>query len=264
MMKIVSIVSSYRQDGNTERIVEALENSIAKMAEVQSVPMEIEHIFLNKENIQLCCGCRVCFDRGEQYCPRKDNILKIRNAIESADGIILASPVYAEDVNGLMKNWIDRMAFNCHRPAFYGKHAVILTTSGAGSSNHSLSTMKNVLNSWGFTIESQSKYRMGARMETEKMQAIYGDKVKNIASKFLKSISRNKVKNPSFYSLVAFKVQQKYYQKTANTATIDYAYWKDNGWLGVHTKYYYGLHKSNGVKTAFARIIGNAVSLFFI
>jgi multimeric flavodoxin WrbA len=263
-MKIVSIVSSYRQNGNTERLVKLLENSLTKTAEEQNVTVQIEHISLSKADIQLCCGCRACFDRGERYCPRKDDILKIRDTIMSADGIFLASPVYVEDINGLMKCWIDRMAFNSHRPAFYGKCAVILTTSGIGSSNHSLRTMKNALNSWGFTVESQSKYRMGARMETEKMQAIYGDRIRNIAGKLFRAINSNKANPPTLYSLVAFKVQQKYYQKTAKTATIDYTYWKDNGWLAVHTNYYYGLHMSNGVKTAFARIIGSIVSLFFI
>jgi multimeric flavodoxin WrbA len=33
-----------------------------------------------------------------------------------AEAYVFASPVYVEDINGVMKNWIDRMAFNSHRP----------------------------------------------------------------------------------------------------------------------------------------------------
>lgn len=263
MMKLISIVSSCRQNGNTERLVKLLENSLIKMAEEQNVSMQIEHISLSKADVQLCRGCRACFDRGEQYCPRKDDILKIRDSVENADGMILASPVYVEDVNGLMKNWIDRMAFNSHRPAFYGKYAVIVTTSGSGSSNHSLNTMKNALNSWGFSIAAKSKYKMGAQMENEQIQALYSDRIKKTAAELLKAINRKKSAKPSFYSLVVFKVQQRYYQRTSKKATVDYAYWKNNGWLAVHTKYYYGLHKMDNMKAAFAGIIGNIVFLFF-
>jgi multimeric flavodoxin WrbA len=34
---------------------------------------------------------------------------------------VFASPIYVEDVNGAMKNFIDRMAYNCHRPRFFGR-----------------------------------------------------------------------------------------------------------------------------------------------
>lgn len=56
-------------------------------------------------DIQFCRGCRIYFDKGEELCPIKNGLLNIRDKINSADGIILASPVYVEDINGIMKNW---------------------------------------------------------------------------------------------------------------------------------------------------------------
>lgn len=262
-MKIVSVVSSCRPNGNTEQLVKLLENSLAKMAEEQNASLQIEHISLSKADVQLCCGCRACFERGEQYCPRKDDILKIRDTILSANGVILASPVYVEDVNGLMKNWIDRMAFNSHRPAFYGKHAAIITTSGSGSSNHSLHTMKNALNSWGFTIESQGKFKMGAQMKSEQIQKLYNVRIKKAAVKLFKPINTNKAKIPSFYSLIVFQVQQRYYQRAFKKAALDYEYWKNNGWLDAHTNYYYRLNKADTIRAAFAGVLAYFISLFF-
>ncbi|MDP4152528.1 MAG: flavodoxin family protein, partial [Bacillota bacterium] len=147
-MKIVSITSSLRQSGNTETIVQMLEGSLAKLDE----SVQITHISLAKTKVEQCRGCRICFDRDESFCPIKDELSGIIKEIKDADAIIIASPVYVEDVNGTMKSFIDRMAFNSHRPSLYGKCAALITTSGAGSSNHALNTMKNAFSSWGANI----------------------------------------------------------------------------------------------------------------
>ena len=50
--------------------------------------------------------------------------------MDAADGIIFASPVYVNDVSGIAKTWIDRLAYVCHRPAFAGKCAYLIATVG--------------------------------------------------------------------------------------------------------------------------------------
>lgn len=66
-MKVVSIISSGRQKGNTERIVKLIENDLLQAAEKQNIPLEIEHISLCRHNIQFCMGCRACFDKDEKF-----------------------------------------------------------------------------------------------------------------------------------------------------------------------------------------------------
>jgi len=135
-LKIITLVSSYRTTGNTNRVVSLIEKELTSLAQMEKVDLDIERIQLHSFDIKLCCGCRVCFDKGEEKCPMKDELLVIFKKLYQADVILAASPVYVEDVNGIMKNWIDRMAYNCHRPAFAGKYAYIVTTSGSGTSNH--------------------------------------------------------------------------------------------------------------------------------
>lgn len=263
-MKIVSIVSSARKEGNTERITKLMELELKKTAEKNNIKAEFEHISLGNLNIKFCRGCRVCFDKGEVLCPLKDEILNVRDKIMEADGIILASPVYVEDVNGIMKNWIDRMAFNNHRPAFAGKSAVILTTSGIGSSNHALKTMKSALTAWGFSISAEGKFRAGGLMDTEKIQFRHGSKISFIADKLFNDVYNGKAMNPSFISLLYFKVQQKYWQKsTGRNGTLDYAYWKDKGWTDKDCSYYIP-NKAGLIKTGLAGMAGNIVSRFFV
>lgn len=166
-MKVISIISSNRKNGNTERLISLLEVELQSTAMSLHEEIEIERVALGHEELKMCLGCRVCFDKGEELCPLKDELLHIRELINAADGVILASPVYVEDVNGIMKNWIDRMAFNCHRPAFAGKTAMVITTSGMRSTNHALHTMKTALVLWGLYVVGQYKFCTGDFMKTE-------------------------------------------------------------------------------------------------
>lgn len=263
-MKIISIVSSARKDGNTERITKFMELELKKAAEKSNTKAEFEHINLGNLNVKFCRGCRICFDKGEALCPLKDEVLNVRDKITEADGIILASPVYVEDVNGIMKNWIDRMAFNNHRPAFAGKSAVVLTTSGVGSSNHALKTMKSALMAWGFSISAEGKFRTGGRMDSEKIKSRHGSKISFIADKLFNDVHKGKAMNPTFGSLIYFKVQQKYWQKSRiKPDMLDLSYWKDKGWTQRSCSYYIP-NKAGFIKVRLAGMAGNIISRFFI
>lgn len=263
-MKIISVMSSARKSGNTERIAEQICEEIHNIANANNIRAEIEQLSLRDTEIKLCKGCRICFDRGEEQCPLKDDFLAVRDKISQADGIILASPVYVEDVNGIMKNWIDRMSYNCHRPAFTGKTALILTTSGGGSTSHALRTMKFALLSWGFYISAQFKFRTGALMEDTEMAACFDRQIKTAANRLFSDVNSNKPKTPSVYSLMIFKIQQKYRQKNKKEwNTFDYAYWKEKGWL-ENTCSYYIPHNASFIKVKFARLMGSIASKVFI
>jgi multimeric flavodoxin WrbA len=261
-MKIVSIVSSARQNGNTERIAKLFLSQLSQAAESQSINTEIEQISLCRENIGICRGCRLCFDKGGEFCPIKDDFPMIRDKILSADALILASPVYVEDVNGIMKNWIDRMAFFCHRPAFFGKYAVIFTTSGGGSTGHSLKTMRNALYTWGFTVIHMGKHKMGARMEDELIES-FSSEMHKAAVKLIGSIRNKSAERPSFVSLLFFNIQQRYNRKREDTDTADLAYWKAKGWLDLKIKFYMPV-RCSGVKLFFVKVCGALVSKMFI
>lgn len=263
-MKIISLVSSYRTNGNTSRIVGLIENYLLSIAKTKEIDLEIERVQIAHCNINICRGCRVCFDKGEELCHLKDDLLAIRDKIREADGILAASPVYVEDVNGIMKNWIDRMAFNCHRPAFAGKVAYIVTTSGAVSSNHTINTIKNAFITWGISFVGHKKFRTGAHMDFVEMQATYGDDCKKVARAFLDSVKRNLVPQPSLYSLIAFKIQQLNWNKNNNSHdTLDYKYWQKNGWLEKDCNYYLP-NNTNILKVKFAHLIGKIVAVFLI
>lgn len=244
-------------------MVSLIEGEITQYAKNTVKSPVIEKIFISHQQILICRGCRKCFDKGENECPLKDDLLFIRDEIFNADALIVSSPVYVEDVNGIMKNWLDRMAFYCHRSAFLKKNAILVTTSGSGSSDHALNTMKMALNTWGFYISGKIKCRTGALMTPSEMKAKYNKKIKGIAKKLVDDFVDQSGEKPTFWGFVVFKVQQRYWQKTINYKdTLDYNYWKDNGWLDSRSKYYFKT-QSSGIKITTARFVGSFFSLFF-
>lgn len=185
-----------------------LSESLSKGMERKNEELVTEEVSLCDLTIVACKGCRNCFRFSEEKCPLKDDVLPLMEKIKDADAIVLASPVYVEDVNGIMKNWIDRMAFNSHRPFLSGKPCLILTTSGSGSSKHSLRTMKVALSSWGGVLVSESTYRMGGLMDRQQAEQRYQSNVDKIAGHFISGIERKQI---SLFTLVSFSMQQKFW-----------------------------------------------------
>ena len=260
-MKVLLLNSSSRTGGNTGRVLNLYEESFAALAEEFRIPIETERIDLARLELKTCLGCRACFDRGETKCPCKDGLLLLRDRLLAADGYVLASPVYVEDVNGVMKNWIDRMAFTSHRPAFYGKGALLLTTSGIGSSNHALSTMRTAFGTWAIRTVGWQKFRLGALTEPDEIRCRYQKTIRRSARRFIRTLDKKPFR-PSFYSLVAFTVQQAYWRKNeACFHTFDHAFWQEAGWLDSGRWYYDG-SAARSPRALAARMFGKLVSLF--
>ena len=126
-MKILAIIGSPRKKGNTYRVVEQIKE---KMLEYDN-SIDFEYLFLRDYNLQMCTGCFACIGQGEDSCPLKDDRQLIEARMSEAEGIIFAAPTYAMGVPGLMKNFIDRFAYTCHRPYFFDKVFMAVTTIGA-------------------------------------------------------------------------------------------------------------------------------------
>lgn len=264
-MKILSIVSSFRMDGNTSRLVSLIEEQLQKEAEKLNISLEIERIFLSRMDVHTCRGCRLCFDKGEDKCPLQDDVLSLRDKMLAADGYLIASPVYVEDVNGILKNWIDRMAFVCHRPALAGKCAFLITTSGGGATGHAIRTMDGAFHAWGCRVAGRGNFRTGALMEKKDIWLTHEKAIRRSAEVFLGGLMRGEDSNPGWYSLIAFRIQQICWLKAnyQKSNPYDYQYWKDKGWLDHKCLYYIPLNKGMW-KVRLARLIGGGVAKFFV
>ena len=143
-MKLLAIMGSPKKKGNTYKVTREVEERMKQLGNI-----EFEYLFLKDTDLKMCSGCFNCVSKGKELCPLKDDKAEIENKIMGADGIILATPVYCENVSGLMKNFIDRFAHVFHRPQFFDQKAMILATSAGGGLKETLDYLKK-LQIWGF------------------------------------------------------------------------------------------------------------------
>jgi multimeric flavodoxin WrbA len=261
-LKIIALVGSHRMRGNTARIVDLIAEHMQESAARQSRTVEIETIYLAHQEIGLCRGCRVCFDRGEEQCPLRDDLLAIRAKMQEADGLIVAAPVYVNDVNGAVKNWIDRLAFVCHRPEFAGKAAYLVATVADSPTGHALRTMQVALQTWGYTIVGKAGFKMGALMDQDQMVTRYQHRAQRIAEALVHSVATGRCRKPSFLSLMTFKIMQLARQRNPDES-IDYAYWRSCGWTDPGRDFFIA-HRAGQIKVALARLAGALLALFVI
>ncbi|MBK5254098.1 MAG: flavodoxin family protein [Peptostreptococcaceae bacterium] len=100
-MKILGIVGSARKRGNTDTLID----KVLEGAEKQGA--EIKKIYLADYDFKGCISCEGC--QKEYKCIIKDDMQKIYKLLDEADGLVLGSPTYFYNVNGLTKNFLDRL-----------------------------------------------------------------------------------------------------------------------------------------------------------
>ena len=262
-MKILIINSSPRKAGNTARLLELMNKILSEEADRFHLAEEIEilYVWLPEKRIEFCRGCRCCFEKG--FCPIKDDVSEIKEQMLQSDILIFASPVYLEDVNGIMKNLLDRLAYYCHRPAFYDKYAAVITTSGAGSSNHSQNTLKTALTAWGYHLVTAGKFKMGAAMTEEQVEEQYTKRLSSMADRLMQAWKKKAFRHPTFLSLVSFQIMKKYYGDCDRVSETDRLYWEQNGWFDPHTCYYAEC-SCNPFRLLSARVAGAVLAKIFL
>ncbi|MCB2210143.1 flavodoxin family protein [bacterium] len=257
-MRILSILGSPRLHGNTSAILDLIESHLESLASESSQDLTIDRLDISSVKLQPCKGCRLCFDKGETFCPNKDELLKIKARFDAADGILCSSPVYVSNVSGSLKTLIDRLAFVCHRPAFYGKSVYLIATTGGSPVGATLNAMSGAFLSWGAHLVGRKGFSMGARMSKSEAQEKFGKTCGKIAAKLFTAIVKEKAYNPSFIELMIFRTQQNTWSNV-DPQRLDFQYWHDNGWTDRKVSYFMP-HRANFIKVNLARFVGGVLS----
>jgi multimeric flavodoxin WrbA len=105
-MKVIGFNGSPRKDGNTNTLMGYL------FREIGNEGIETELIQLSAKTIHGCIACYKCFEKRDRRCAVKDDAANdYIEMMTSAQGIVLASPSYFQDVTAEMKALIDRAGF---------------------------------------------------------------------------------------------------------------------------------------------------------
>ena len=100
MKKVVIFNGSPRMDGNTATILQMIERG------AKEHHAEVKSYTLFKLRFMACQGCFAC--RMQDDCLVNDELSKAMEEVKTADAIVIGSPVYFMQVNGMVKNLYDR------------------------------------------------------------------------------------------------------------------------------------------------------------
>lgn len=226
-MKILTIIGSPKKRGNSYQAARKLEDEMKKKGDY-----EFEYIFLKDAHLEACKGCFNCFTRGIELCPLKDDREMIENKMKEAEGLVLVSPVYAITVTALMKNFIDRTAYLCHRPAYHGKKALMLSTTGGIGLKETLNYMEMIAEAWGYKVTGKCGLITAPWPSTTVLEKKYTSSLEKSASQFDKSLkSMNKEKSGEIKvglkNYMNFKIFKTLTGKVKEYMPADYQYYQD-------------------------------------
>lgn len=105
-MKVLIINGSPRKNGNTSIAL----NEMVKVFDEEGVETEVVQV--GNKDIRGCTACRVCFEMGK--CVFDDVVNELAPKFESADGLVVASPVYYASANATLIACLDRLFYSTH------------------------------------------------------------------------------------------------------------------------------------------------------
>lgn len=222
-MKVLAIMGSPRKKGNTFKAVERVKNTLVNMDE----KLDFEFLFLADCRLEMCKGCFTCFAKGEDKCPLKDERDLIYSKMMEADGIIIAAPTYAMGVPALMKNFIDRFAYTLHRPCFFDKVFLAVSTVGGVMGVKQALTQLALL-----SAGAKKSLRLGVSMPPICMPMLEKKAAKQIRKNtkaFYYAMSKEKRRLPGladFAYFGAFKIMSAF-ESYKEACPADYAYYKE-------------------------------------
>jgi multimeric flavodoxin WrbA len=229
-MKVTAFVGSARKK-HTYRTTEKFLQKLQSLGDI-----EYEIVTLSDYRLEVCKGCKLCFEKGEEYCPLKDDRDILINKMYNSDGIIFSSPNYSFNVSGLMKIFLDRLGFIFHRPRFFGKAFTSIVVQGFYRGNKIVDYFNFLGEGLGFNIVKGCCLNSLEPM-TEKEQKKIDRIIEKHSKKFYSTLIKKEYPNPILFKLMMFRMARTSVKLLLDESWRDYTYYKNNGWFG--SNYYY-------------------------
>ena len=221
-MKIV-VIHGQSHKGSTYHIAHMLSEKLRG---------EVKEFFLPRDFGSFCVGCNSCFMKSETFCPHYESLKPLTEAMDEADVIILASPVYVYHATGAMKAFLDHYGHRwmVHRPEgkMFKKQGVCISTAAGAGMKSTNKDMADSLFFWGIA----KTYKYGIPVRAVSWDGVSDKKKDDIEKKIARladKIKRNQGKvKPSIKTRVFFSVMRLAQKSGWNE--VDSVYWKEKGW----------------------------------
>lgn len=139
MKKILLVNASPRKGGNSDTVTQLLADDL------KGCQATIFHMREKKCNPCLACGA--CQNKDTQMCVQNDAIQTLLPLIDDCDGIVLATPIYNQQISSQAKLFIERWY-----PFFHVDHKLMSNTSKYGKKG------AMVCCCWGSPVDITTRY----------------------------------------------------------------------------------------------------------
>ncbi|MFD1174837.1 flavodoxin family protein [Paenibacillus puldeungensis] len=230
MKKVTAFMGSARKKATYEAVRE-FEKYMKSYTEI-----DLEYVWLKDYRLDYCIGCKQCFDKGEQFCPLRDDRDLLIDKINHSDGVIFATPNYSFHVSAPMKNLLDRLAFIFHRPRFFGKASTAIVTQGIFGGGAIVKYLGNMGENFGFRVSKGCALKTLEPITTA-IRDKNSHKIKKAAARFYKVLMHPEPPSPSFFRLMMFRMSRTSMKVMLSDKYCDYRHYKEKGWF--ESDYYY-------------------------
>lgn len=220
----ITIIHGQNHKGSTYQIAHML---------AQKLGGEITEFFLPRDFDEFCIGCNNCFMKSETLCPHYQKLNPLTQAINHADVLILASPVYVYHVTGAMKAFLDHYGYRwmVHRPyeGMFKKQAVCISTAAGAGIKSTNKDMADSLFFWG--VGKIYQYGVAVRaINYKKISENTKQKIDQKTSSLAQIIKKRHghiapgIKSKGFFNIIRLVMKKGWNQ-------ADAAYWKEKKWV---------------------------------
>jgi multimeric flavodoxin WrbA len=251
MKRVTAFVGSPRKKHTHDAVQQFLTN-------LQSLgDVEYEIVHLSDHRVERCRGCCVCFIKGEEFCPfRDDGRNLLIEKMMTSDGVVFASPTYSFQVSAVMKTFLDRLGFGFHRPRFFGKTFTSIVVEGIYGGKKVVEYLDFVGGGLGFNVVKGSCVHILEPMTEKDRRKIDGILVAH-SKRFHDGLSQQPFPVPTFLHLMLFNKARTSIRHMLDETYRDYTYYRDKGWF--ESAYFYPV-RLNPLKRAAGRLFDYSMS----
>ena len=233
MKRVIAFVASARKKHTHDAVV-------CFLGHLQSMgDIETEIVHLHDYRLEFCKGCKVCFAKGEEFCPLRDDRDLLIEKILASDGVVFASPNYSFQLAAIMKAFLDRLGFAFHRPRFFGKTFTSIVTQGTYGGSKIVDYLDFA--GWGLGFSTVkgiciSAFEPMTEKEKHKMDRVLAEH----ARRYYARLENPGYPAPTLFKLMAFRMSRTSIRLELDDSSSDYRYYADKGWF--ESDYYYSTH----------------------
>jgi multimeric flavodoxin WrbA len=243
-MKITAFVGSARKK-STYRAAEQFLKILHSIGN-----LEYEIVSLSEYHLMICRGCKLCMDKGEEFCPLEDDRDILLEKMRSSDGIVFASPNYSFQVSGYMKVFLDRLGFFFHRPYFFGKTFTNIVSQGVYGAKSILKYLNFIGKGMGFNTVKGCSFTALEPIKVRDQKKI-DLVIKKQSDRFLKQLKKPQFPKPGLFELMIFRITRTRMKYMLDDLYRDHNYFMEKGWFD--SDFYYPV-KLNPIMRGFGNL----------